>query len=378
MVQYYNSIEEYTIQVLACNRPSCYQTLFPFVPPSPSQPSDITSSVTRSNGLHYGGNGVVVARCIRIVPTNSSNSNSNNNTTTTSTESSVPVMEPSQNEWTCTDNNIESTDWRMNTTNDTITATTNDHHNQNKYQNQEQEKDDQNMDLDELESQLAAIEAQSIHDGTLSTSSSVQQSTKKNTKPNNSNSTRREQPSDDGFPCFMLHGLQEPPAIPTTYHHHHDDDAMTLQDEVGLSGNSKNDQQKIQLMLQQYMEEMEDDTDLLHLLQQQHHSTSSPSLQYHGTSKQKEPQQHRSGERDERLSDLDRALFTYTDRLKRIPRQVMRHAGGGGHTSVPIWSMYVVFVVCVCVYCFLGGRTDDTKSKKSHCPLTLLHLLSFL
>ena len=354
LVQYYNSIEEYTIQVLACNRPSCYQTLFPFVPPPSSHPSDITSSVTRSNGLHYGGNGVVVARCIRIVPTNRN-----------STESSVPVMETSQNEWTCTDNNVESTDWRMNTTNDTTTTATNDHRNQNKYQNQEQEKDDQNMDLDELESQLAAIEAQSIQ---LSTSSSVKQSTKKNTKPNNSNSTRREQPSDDGFPCFMLHGLQEPPAIPTTYHHHDDDDAMTLQDEVGLSGNSKNDQQKIQRMLQQYMEEMEDDTDLLHLLQQQQHSTSSPSLQYHGTSKQKEPQQHRSGERDERLSDLDRALFTYTDRLKRIPRQVMRHVGGGGHASVPIWSMYVVFVLCVYCFCREGSTIQNQKVTLSTHP----------
>ena len=174
---------------------------------------------------------------------------------------------------------------------------------------------------------------------------------------------------------FQLILFQEPPAIPTTYHHHDDDDdAMTLQDEVGLSGNSKNDQQKIQRMLQQYMEEMEDDTDLLHLLQQQQqqHSAKSHPSQYHGTSKQKELQQHRSGERDERLSDLDRALFTYTDRLKRIPRQVMRHAGGGGHASVPIWSMYVVFVLCVYCFCREGPTIQNQKVTLSTHPTTPL------
>ena len=42
-------------------------------------------------------------------------------------------------------------------------------------------------------------------------------------------------------------------------------------------------------------------------------------------------------ERDERLSIMDRALFTYTDRLKRMPRQVLRHGCG----TIPLWSMYV-------------------------------------
>ena len=195
------------------------------------------------------------------------------------------------------------------------------------------------MDFDELESQLAAIEARGIASSNTTTTTTKSSSIKKSTpksKHNHHTSTTTAQTQNDGFPCYLLHGLQEPPMIPISANQIHD------MDDVGLSGNttSKNDQNKIQQMLQQYMEQMEDDVDILNLLQQQQQSSVS-----HGnngninrtTSNHHHHHHHQSiMERDERLSIMDRALFTYTDRLKRIPRQVLRHGVG----TIPIWSMY--------------------------------------
>jgi hypothetical protein len=187
-------------------------------------------------------------------------------------------------------------------------------------------------DFDALESQLAAIEARS----STTPSSSATTSVKKKNTINKTKSTGTGNTTTspiDGFPCYMLYGLQEPPAIQL-----YNKVSIQDKDDVGLSGSttSKNDQRKIQQMLQQYMEEMEDDVDMLHLLQQQQQqqpssSLSSSSNKYNGKSS-KNPM-----ERDERLSVMDRALFTYMDRLKRIPRQVLRHGIG----TLPLWSMYV-------------------------------------
>jgi hypothetical protein len=301
LVNYYNSIQGYTIQVFTCNRPSCYRTLFPFVSDD-HQTSSATDAPTR-NGLHYGGSGVVVARRIIV---------SNQNTTSAASDA-APFVEPlddvetSRNEWTSTD-----------MVNDDIESSNN-----NKGDDTDDNAD--NMDFDELESQLAAIEAR----GSTAPSSLVS-SVKKYIKKNKNSSA----PQIDGFPCYMLHGLQEPPAV------QHNDDAIHDKDDVGLSGNStsKNDQQKIQQMLQQYMEEMEDDVDILNLLQQQQ-QTSSKS--YTGKVSKQDNMKSQM-ERDERLSVMDRALFTYTDRLKRIPRQVLRHGCG----TVPLWSMYVDNAKC--------------------------------
>jgi hypothetical protein len=326
LVHYYNSIQEYTIQVLACNRLSCYQTLFPIVPedqPSSGRSSETTSalgisdnSITSRNGLHYGGNGVVDARRIPIHHPHHDISTTNTNTTNTSATNNIPTTTTSlaaattslsgmgtsaSNEWT---NANEDTVNTHNTGDDDVSVNN----------------DDVDMDFDELESQLAAIEARGVIK--TKTTSSIKISNPKSKQNHCSTTTQL-----DGFPCYLLHGLQEPPMIQKFSNQIHD------MDDVGLSGNSasKNDQNKIQQMLQQYMEEMEDDVDILNLLQQQSPSHGS------GPNRTISSNHYHAMERDERLSVMDRAFFTYTDRLKRVPRQVLRHGVG----TKPLWSMYV-------------------------------------
>jgi hypothetical protein len=125
---------------------------------------------------------------------------------------------------------------------------------------------------------------------------------------------RKQSPPDhDAFPCFELHSLQEPHARRLE---------GTDDDDVGI-GSGARDNDKIQQMLARYMAE-EDDEGILAALR----GATNDDFGAGGSG---------SGgkERDERLSAEDRALLTYTDRLKRSPRQVIRYACDG----VPLWSM---------------------------------------
>jgi hypothetical protein len=347
LVQYYNSVRGYTLQVRACNRPSCYRTLFPSV--LDDDDDEFTATSNTRNGLHYGGNGVVVARRILLHNDNTNHpetttgitgtfgtvSSTTSNTITASTTSTTPFEEApsdsvvqvlSRNEWTSTMDMVEDGIERN--------VTTNSIKNQSCNENKDHDDHlDHLDDFDALESQLAAIEARNA----TTPSSSATTSVKKKNTMNKTKSTGNTITSPiDGFPCYMLHGLREPPAIQL-----HHDASIQDKDDVGLSGSttSKNDQRKIQQMLQQYMEEMEDDTDMLHLLQQQQQQISfSSSNKYNGKSSNHHHHHTKNPmERDERLSVMDRALFTYMDRLKRIPRQVLRHGIG----TLPLWSMYV-------------------------------------
>lgn len=113
--------------------------------------------------------------------------------------------------------------------------------------------------------------------------------------------------SSNSFPCFSIHSQQEPPAMR----------AIEDEDDVGMTGSDD----KIQKMLEKYMME-EDDEEILTALRG---STGSSNGAGGGG----------RGEKDERLSAADRALLTFSDRLKRSPRQVLRYAYDG----VPLWSM---------------------------------------
>lgn len=121
-----------------------------------------------------------------------------------------------------------------------------------------------------------------------------------------------------GFPSFELHSLQEPLSARLGRGEYRDDD------DVGMGNGRGSDDRKIQQMLAQYIA-VEEDEDIVAILCGNGGSSSARG----GSAKH--------SERDERLSAADRALFTFSDRIKRVPRQVLRHAHGGS----PLWSMYV-------------------------------------
>jgi len=83
------------------------------------------------------------------------------------------------------------------------------------------------------------------------------------------------------------------------------------EDDVGMATGSD---AKIQAMLARYMAE-EDDEEIL--------SSIRGSVGGGGT------------EKDEKMPEDDRAMLTFTDRVKRVPRQVLRCAKDG----TPIWSV---------------------------------------
>jgi pre-rRNA-processing protein TSR4 len=157
-------------------------------------------------------------------------------------------------------------------------------------------------DMDDLESKLVAMEA----NGPISKIQTQNQPAKQVAATSTIRDAER-----PGFPCFELHSLCEPAIVQNL-------DA----DDVGIG--CGDDSRKIQAMLAKYMAE-EDDPDILAALQGVAFGAGG------GGGGQ--------GERDERVSPADRALLTYTDRLKRSPRQVLRYAKGG----TPLWSMYVPF-----------------------------------
>ena len=171
--------------------------------------------------------------------------------------------------------------------------------------------DDEDDNLEELEKQVAAMEMKEPK-----TSNVAKKAT------NKTNKKKTKSTSDGGLPCFELHTLLEPPGNFQKSRHEEDDDDDDDDSVVGGMGGGKDDA-KIQQMLAKYMAE-EDDEDILTALQGVGAGSGS------GGGKG-----NKSREKDERLKAADRALFAFTDRIKRSPRQVLRYANGG----VPLWSM---------------------------------------
>jgi pre-rRNA-processing protein TSR4 len=150
---------------------------------------------------------------------------------------------------------------------------------------------DADSNMQDLESKLAAMET-------------VKVQPKKTTAPA---PPKKSKSKSGSFPCYELSALQEPRSVRKE---------GLDEDDVGFSGSDA----KIQAMLARYMAEEEDDFILAALK---------------GSASGGEGGGDGRGERDERLSPADRALLTYSDRLKRSPRQVARYALGG----TPLWSM---------------------------------------
>ena len=157
--------------------------------------------------------------------------------------------------------------------------------------------DDDNSNA--LEEAVAAMEQNLDADGALASLK------KQSNKPSKS----REKPKSNetlqsGFGCCLLTKQNEPlPARP-----------MLEEDDVGMGVSDE----KIRNMLARYMAE-EEDEDILAALQ-------GTELGGGGGGK---------GEEDERLSEEDRILRGFQDRLRRVPRQVLRYALGG----MPLWSV---------------------------------------
>jgi len=157
-------------------------------------------------------------------------------------------------------------------------------------------------DMEAMEAKLAAIETTLQHKG-------FAQSTRKNYRPLK---PKTEASPALSFRCLELHSLQEPLSVVRR-------DAEMDEDDVGIEGSDD----KIQKMLAKYMAE-EDDEEILNALRST--PTGCANAGKGGGGRR---------ERDERLSVEDRVFLTYSDRLKRSPRQVLRHAPGG----VPLWSV---------------------------------------
>jgi pre-rRNA-processing protein TSR4 len=148
-------------------------------------------------------------------------------------------------------------------------------------------------DMQDLESKLAIMETMKVQPKKAKTPAPPKKSSKS---------------KEGSFPCYELSALQEPRSVRKE---------GLDEDDVGFSGSDA----KIKAMLARYMAEEDDDFILAALK-----GSASGGEGGGGDGR---------GERDERLSPADRALLTYSDRLKRSPRQVARYALGG----IPMWSM---------------------------------------
>lgn len=144
-----------------------------------------------------------------------------------------------------------------------------------------------------LEEAMAAME-QNLKDGAL-----PKQTKKPESKPGQS---QNENASNTAFPCYILTKQFEPLAP----------NPVAEEDDVGLSASDD----KIRNMLARYMAE-EEDEEILAALK--------------GTSMGGGA----GDEEDERLTEEDRLLLGFQDRVRRVPRQVIRYARGG----VPLWSI---------------------------------------
>jgi len=303
-----------TLQVFACNRLACVQGLF-----SPPTAADSTRTTSSTNGttssstpgdgdkdssrdmLCYGGGGVVVCRRLAAVVEDEKSSSSVSHLPSSTTATTIDEKP-----------RASTSDWVVEEEDDTKKSTVD---NSNEWAVAEDGDDvgavaagTSNGAMDDLESKLAAMETKTKKLANPKTQKVSTATDEKKQTPASLSS------SSSHFPCLELYSIQEPPALRRAVD----------QDDVGMMGSGGGrgtDDRKIQQMLAKYMQE-EEDQDLLAVLR----GSGVDGGGGKGVG---------GGERDERLSATDRALLTFSDRLKRSPRQVLRYAHGGA----PLWSM---------------------------------------
>jgi len=278
---------DHTLQVFACNRAACINGLF--------DGEDDGSTCGNPSFWCGGGEGVVVCRRFVVME--------RDHTGIPSPEASASAdVALSSSVWVDDDNVEEST------LDDGVAcvaaAGTDDDNEWSLDIGGGDTANGEAITMGEIEAQLAAMEASS----TFSSKSNKKKSGMK--KEQGASSPCRT------FPCYELHSLREPPAPVCTTNR----TAAMDEDDVGIDGG---DEGKIQRMLERYMAE-EDDEEILNALRVADGTGFGGVAEMGG-----------GRERDERLSTEDRVLLTYSDRLKRSPRQVVRHAPG----AIPIWSL---------------------------------------
>jgi hypothetical protein len=155
--------------------------------------------------------------------------------------------------------------------------------------------DGEDKDEKSLEKAVAAMEINLDQDGTLKASTK--------SSPVNQKQMSKSDKDTGSFSCYMLKVENEPFNTRTALD----------EDDVGLSESDE----KIRNMLARYMAEEEDEEIL----------AAIRGTDMSGGGK--------GGEEDERLSEEDRILRGFQDRLRRVPRQVVRYAPGGK----PLWSV---------------------------------------
>ena len=298
-----------TYQIFGCNRLSCIQGLFP----RHSDDQDDGKNGRENNMLCYGGGGVVVCRRWNFSDSKEKKAGNRQQQGADATTADDWVMDDGET-------NTEGKVSLIHASNEWATS-----------------EDDGNNSggpsgllMDDLEAKLSAMETRTSKPMPQPQESipaekfhSQLQDQGDSSAPSTNGSTSEApttKPTKRNFPCFVLHSLQEPPAVRRSEQVDPDDVGLG---NIGRNGSRKDDA-KIQQMLAQYMQE-EDDEEILTLLRGQSGGKNT------GTT----VTTIKSGERDERLSATDRALLQYTDRLKRSPQQVLRYSHGG----TPLWSM---------------------------------------
>jgi hypothetical protein len=161
--------------------------------------------------------------------------------------------------------------------------------------------EENNVSMDDLEAKLAAMEPrqQQQQQQQPKQNSKCNPKKKKNTMDASTLSTFS---GSSGLPIMPLASMQEPPACTV---------GADSRD-VGLHGTSN---QKIQDMLARYMQE-EEDQEIVQMLQGKNTGTGAMEV-------------------DEDLTPEEMSLLRFSDRVKRAPQQVLRHAPGGE----PLWSI---------------------------------------
>ncbi len=178
--------------------------------------------------------------------------------------------------------------------------------------------------MDDLEAMLAAMESGSNGNSNSSNKKKSKSASKSNpiTRPNmaKGHCDRDGRHLIQSFPKYDLEVYDEPIVSKRSNTNEQDSDSDDDDDD---QGNTK----EIESLLSKYLKE-EDDTEILSAIQgsKLKHGTGEGGKAGSGSS---------SGEKYEKAPPEERAFLTFTNRVKRAPKQSARYAYGG----FPLWSM---------------------------------------
>jgi len=315
-----------TYQIRGCNRAVCVNTIFNNSSSNSSQHEDDKEQKYGSSSLfNVGGGGVF--QCWKM-DTNMIMSKSSTKPNEQDSNGALPASKVTdQGDNQQIDNNDDN-DWAVDSDD-----------------GNNKDDDDDDDDNEYLEQQIAALElrAKLKQPEEGDSRDFVSKSAKQNSKKISNNNNKSNQ-LDNGFPVFEIHSLLEPPGKKhqnDNKEDYDDEEDYDEEDMIGSTVTGGSSDAKIQQMLAKYMAE-EEDEDILRALRG---SSGNGGCTVAAAGGGGGGNTKIRGEKDERLKPSDRALLTFTDRIKRSPRQVLRYAPGG----VPLWSLYVLLLLLLTV-----------------------------